>query len=505
MNDMWKARTTLGSHASSSSRKPSLLVYGPDTQEQNESKAKAKLVRDKMAYNRRIKRLEYEKKVAIRDARARAAATVKTSIVYGPMQFPPGTRAARTTPNNFEFETASREDFVREYNSERPRDRPITSAAVKEVYPLTDPVQAARETAYGGGSGLRAGVNPIRSKYMDVNIGENKQRTARITSTAAPVSQSFDRRELEAKWKSNDYETRAQKAAKKRIESARVRAASAAVDRVFPRPPSAPGFEYRGKPSPTALAVNAEKARRKAFEDRATRLREARVRQLVRSGTPVPVEVPKPAPVRRPVVQKSNEQIRIDAEKSAAASSGATKYRYPPIAPPIPTMGPTIVGDVSPSSAARQYQVALRRTEQTPAARARRAASIAENKTRIRLEAEEKLTEEKRARAARITTNINNARAKLASNPVVFPPSPGTLIARSRSGGQFKGGQFKGGVKAGLSGFLLDPMVMDPIRSALGKALVGEDYKEDKYGLGWAIIKKYAPYAKIHLLGTRNW
>jgi len=137
MGDMWKARTTLGSHASSRSRKPSLLVYGPDTQEQNESKAKAQRLRDKMAYKRRITRLEHEKKVAIRDARS-AATPVKKSIVFGPRQFPPGTRAARTTPNNFEFETASREDFVREYNSESPPDRPITSERIKEVYPLND-------------------------------------------------------------------------------------------------------------------------------------------------------------------------------------------------------------------------------------------------------------------------------------------------------------------------------------------------------------------------------
>lgn len=417
MGDMWKARTTLGSHASSRSRKPSLLVYGPDTQEQNESKAKAQRLRDKMAYKRRITRLEHEKKVAIRDARS-AATPVKKSIVFGPRQFPPGTRAARTTPNNFEFETASREDFVREYNSERPPDRPITSAAVKEVYPLKEKVDAARESEYGAGKGTRAGVNPIRSKYMDVDIVLNKQRSARIKERATPLVRSDDRRMLEEQWKPNDYESRGQTVAKKRNQRARLKAAAAVDDATFPRIPPGRGFEYPSdKPSQTAIDINAEKARRKAFEDRATRLREARVRQLVRSGTPVPVEVPKPAPVRRPVVQKSNEQIRIDAEKSAAASSGRTTYRYPPMPSPVPTTGPTTVGDVSPSSAERQRQAALRRTEQTPADRARRAAIIAENKTRIRLEAEELAA--KRARAARMATNINAARAKLASNPVL--------------------------------------------------------------------------------------
>lgn len=101
---------------------------------------------------------------------------------------------------------------------------------------------------------------------------------------------------------------------------------------------------------------------------------------------------------------------------SAARSPRGTTYRKPKPTP-VPPTGPTTVGDVSPSSAERQRQAALRRTEQTPAGKARRAAIIAENKTRIRLEAEELAA--KRARAARITTNINNARAKLASNPKV--------------------------------------------------------------------------------------
>lgn len=417
MGDMWKARTTLGSHASSRSRKPSLLVYGPDTQEQNESKAKAQRLRDKMAYKRRITRLEHEKKVAIRDARS-AATPVKKSIVFGPRQFPPGTRAARTTPNNFEFETASREDFVREYNSESPPDRSITSAAVKEVYPLKEPAAAARESEYGAGKGTRAGVFPEPSPEMLEIIQKQKAFNARVEKTLNPPTASFDRRSLETQWSGEvKPETKAEKSARKRAAVARVAS--------YTRPvPVSPGFVWRDRagvpttePSQTAIDIKAEEARRKAFEDRATRLREARVRQLVRSGTPVPVEVPKPAPVRRPVVQKSNEQIRIDAEKSAAASSGRTTYRYPPMPSPVPTTGPTTVGDVSPSSAERQRQAALRRTEQTPADRARRAAIIAENKTRIRLEAEELAA--KRARAARITTNINNARAKLASNPKV--------------------------------------------------------------------------------------
>jgi hypothetical protein len=86
------------------------------------------------------------------------------------------------------------------------------------------------------------------------------------------------------------------------------------------------------------------------------------------------------------VVKKSNAQIKIDAEKSAAASSGATKYRYPPTPSASQPSGVTIV------------------------------------------ESEEVAA--KRARAARITTNINSARAKLASNPVVFPASPGSLVLK---------------------------------------------------------------------------
>jgi len=52
-----------------------------------------------------------------------------------------------------------------------------------------------------------------------------------------------------------------------------------------------------------------------------------------------------------------------------------------------------------------------------------------------------------------------------------------------------------------LAGILMDPMVMDPLRSAVGKGLISKDYKEGKYGLGVDLIKKYAPYAKLNLLG----
>jgi len=60
-----------------------------------------------------------------------------------------------------------------------------------------------------------------------------------------------------------------------------------------------------------------------------------------------------------------------------------------------------------------------------------------------------------------------------------------------------------GGVKplTGMAGVLLDPAIMDPIRSKVGKTLIGENYKESNYGLGIDLIKKYAPYAKLNLLG----
>ena len=57
-----------------------------------------------------------------------------------------------------------------------------------------------------------------------------------------------------------------------------------------------------------------------------------------------------------------------------------------------------------------------------------------------------------------------------------------------------------GGVKPlkGMAGAFLDPAIMDPIRSKVGKTLIGENYKEGNYGLGVDLIKKYV---KLNLLG----
>jgi hypothetical protein len=150
----------------------------------------------------------------------------------------------------------------------------------------------------------------------------------------------------------------------------------------------------------------------------------------------------------------------------------ATKYRYPPTPAPVPTPGPTTVKDANkapvieaPTSsttfgigsqsdirtpgppslaeleklgeAVRQDNTAENRRasaaghnarldwyhtnrvaeEKTPAGQARLAADKAENATSAKL-AGERLAA-RRARVARMSTNINNARAKLASNPVL--------------------------------------------------------------------------------------
>lgn len=143
-----KAPMNVGTRANS--RNPSPPVYGPDTQKQNESKAKAKLVREKMAYKRRITRLGHEEKIAIRDARS-AASPVKITKVAPTA--PKGARAARLAGDQFVIRNGrnpktTAETFADDMNPEparRPTD-PYYDPIIDE--PAANPQeQRAKENA----------------------------------------------------------------------------------------------------------------------------------------------------------------------------------------------------------------------------------------------------------------------------------------------------------------------------------------------------------------------
>ena len=277
MGDMHKARLTLVTRANSRSPRP--RVYGPDTQEEHKVKLTRAIAKNKQEATRisnAAKQAEADKLRGTSPVtRRRVAPTVS-----------PGTRSRlldtitepdyRTNPYNAGSKPSKRR--VRTVSFEE-RPTTITSEATKPVYPLTDPVEAARETSKAAADvypddGLKKGQNPIRSKHMDIDIVLQKKRSARIKERATPLLRSDDRRVLEEQWKPNDYETRAQKAAKKRIESARLKAAAAVDDATFPRTPPVPNSPWStSKPPQVVFDIEAEKNRRVADAERDLRIK----------------------------------------------------------------------------------------------------------------------------------------------------------------------------------------------------------------------------------------